>query len=84
MGTVSVCQYSACAAIQAGVDDIDRQTQYVLLALYTSGKGVDHPACIELMKNPPKSLDEFSAAMQALPEEAWGAGRPLWDVRDPI
>jgi hypothetical protein len=71
-------------AIQAGVDDIDRQTQYVLLALYTSGKGVEHPACIELIKSPPKSLDDFYHAMQALPEEAWEAGPPLWDVHDPI
>lgn len=66
-------------AVEAGIDDLDRQTQYVLLALYTSGKGVEHPACVALMKKPPVSLDDFYAAMQALPEDTWNAGTPLWD-----
>lgn len=68
-------------AIEAGVDDLDRQTQYVLLALYTSGKGADHPLCVEFMKAPPKSLDEFQKVMQELPELVWEAGLPIWDVK---
>lgn len=69
-------------AIDAGVDDLDRQTQYVLLALYTSGRGVEHPACIELMKNPPKSLDDFHTAMQALPAEVWNSEPALWEGKE--
>jgi hypothetical protein len=45
----------------------------------TTGKGVDHPACIELMRSPPNSLDDFYAAMQALPEGVWNAGPALWN-----
>lgn len=71
-------------AVEAGIDDLDRQTQYVLLALYTSGKGVEHPACVELMKKPPKSLDDFFKAMQALPEDVWNAGPALWDAGKPL
>jgi hypothetical protein len=65
-------------AATAGIRDIDRQTQYLLLALFTSGKGVEHTACIELLKKPPESLDEFSRALQALPSSVWEAGPPLW------
>lgn len=68
-------------AHDAGVDDLDRQTQYLLLALYTSGRGVEHPACIKLMKSPPKSLDEYYAEMQKLPEDVWNAGPPLWGAQ---
>ncbi len=66
-------------AIEAGVDDIDRQAQYVILALYTSGAGVKHPACVALMKSPPAALDDFYDALQALPDEVWKAGKPLWE-----
>lgn len=65
-------------AIEAGIHDLDRQTQYVLLAMYTSGAGVEHPECVALMKDPPKGLPEFFGAMQALPEAAWEMGPPLW------
>lgn len=65
-------------AVAAGIRDIDRQTQYLLLALFTSGKGVEHSACIELLKTAPESLDEFSRALQALPSSVWDAGPPLW------
>jgi hypothetical protein len=65
-------------AVAAGLDDIDRQTQYVLLALYTTGKGVEHPELKAFMKHPPKTLDEFSDGLQALPDEVWDAGQPLW------
>ena len=65
-------------AIALGLDDIDRQTQYVLLALYTSGKGVEHPQLKAFMKHPPKTLNAFSEGLQALPDEVWEAGTPLW------
>lgn len=62
----------------AGIDDLDRQTQYLLLALCTSGYGVDHPACVQIMESPPAALHAFFDAMQNLPDEAWYAGPPLW------
>jgi hypothetical protein len=66
---------------KAGVDDLDRQTQYMLLALYTSGRGVEHPACVEFMKHAPKTLDDFYTKIQALPQPVWDAGQPLWDTK---
>ncbi|OWY31425.1 hypothetical protein CEJ42_00850 [Herbaspirillum robiniae] len=66
-------------AMAAGLSDIDRQTQYVLLALYTSGRGTEHPAMQALMANPPNSLDGYYAAMQAMPADVWEAGEPLWN-----
>lgn len=70
-------------AATAGIDDLDRQTQYLLLALFTSGQGVEHNACIELLKKPPESLGEFFSAMQALPASVWDAGPPLWSSSFP-
>ena len=70
-------------ALDAGIDDLDRQTQYVLLALYTSGKAMEHPLFIAFMKNPPASLDAFYDAVQALPESVWEAGPPLWAQYEP-
>ncbi len=67
-------------AIKSGVTDIDRQAQYVLLALYTTGKGVEDPLCISLMAHPPKSLDNFHAAINNLPARVWAAGPPLWET----
>jgi hypothetical protein len=31
------------------------------------------------MRHPPQSLDDFYAAMEALPEAVWDAGPPLWE-----
>jgi hypothetical protein len=70
-------------ALDAGIDDLDRQTQYVLLALYTSGKAMEQPLFIEFMKNPPASLDAFYDALQALPKTVWEAGPPLWEAYEP-
>ncbi|UQV44104.1 hypothetical protein KIV45_19810 [Janthinobacterium lividum] len=67
-------------ALDAGIDDLDRQTQYVLLALYTSGKAMEQPQFVALMKNPPASLDAFYDALHALPNTVWEAGPPLWDA----
>ncbi|MEG0881735.1 MAG: hypothetical protein RSF79_09590 [Janthinobacterium sp.] len=68
-------------ALDAGIDDLDRQTQYVLLALYTSGKAMEQPQFIAMMKNPPASLDAFYDALHALPNTVWEAGPPLWDAQ---
>lgn len=70
-------------ALDAGIDDLDRQTQYVLLALYTSGKAMEQPSFIAFMKNPPASLDAFYDALQALPTSVWEAGPPLWEAYEP-
>jgi len=67
------------AAISAGLGDIDRQAQYLVVALYTSGKGVEHPAFKALLKSPPLTLDELAKGIQDLPDEVWDAGPPLWD-----
>ncbi len=69
-------------ALAAGIDDLDRQTQYLLLALYTSGAGIEHPDFARLMQRPPASIDEFYEAMQALSDDAWGAGPPIWALED--
>ena len=70
-------------ALDAGIDDLDRQTQYVLLALYTSGKAMEQPLFIAFMKNPPASVDAFYDAIQALPQTVWEAGPPLWEAYEP-
>jgi hypothetical protein len=35
----------------AGIGDIDRQAQYALLTLFTSGKWIEHPTFVEFIKN---------------------------------
>ena len=72
------------AAIAAGVNDLDRQTQYVLLALYTSGEGLLHPAFKAFIAHPPKDLEGFHQRMQELPDEVWNAGQPLWGAQEEI
>ncbi|AON53073.1 hypothetical protein [Herbaspirillum seropedicae] len=73
-----VAQYQKRAAA-AGLRDIDRQTAYVLVALYTSGKGVERPEFKKVMEHPPASADEFSDAMIGLPQSVYDSGTPLWD-----
>lgn len=81
------------AAIAVGLDDTDRQAQYLMVALYTSGKGVEHPAFSALMKSPVLALDELAKGIQDLSDEVWDAGPALWGapasdeqrvVREPI
>ena len=67
-------------ALDAGIDDLDRQSQYVVLALYTSGKAMEQPQFVALMKNPPASVDAFYDALHALPNTVWEAGPPLWEA----
>ncbi|EJN07161.1 DUF4123 domain-containing protein [Herbaspirillum sp. YR522] len=63
----------------AGIDDADRQVQCLLLALFTSGAGMKHAALEALLRSPPQSPDAFMAAVQALPEEIYKMGVPLWE-----
>jgi hypothetical protein len=65
-------------AAQAGLHDVDSQVQYLLLALFTSGKGVEHPVFKAFMKSRPATLNDLSQGIQDLPEEVWNAGGPLW------
>lgn len=65
-------------AADAGLDDLDRQTQYVLVGLYTCGQGLKHRDFENYMKAPPQSFDAFAAGLQELPNEVWEAGEPLW------
>lgn len=66
-------------ALAAGLDDIDRQAQYVLLALYTSGQGVACPEFRALLKTPPTCLDALAQGIQDLPDAVTNAGLPLWE-----
>ncbi|WP_457825125.1 hypothetical protein, partial [Staphylococcus aureus] len=58
---------------------IDRQTAYVLLALYTSGKGLEQPEFKQVMAHPPASSDAFSDALIGLPQRVYDSGQPLWE-----
>ncbi len=68
------------AAADAGLNDIDRQAQYVLLALYTSGKGLEQPEFKAFMKTAPAGFNEFADGIAGLPERVWNSGPPLWDA----
>jgi len=74
-----VAQYQK-RAVSAGLKDIDRQTAYVLLALYTSGKGVEQPVFKQVMAHPPVSPDAFSDALIGLPQRVYDSGQPLWEA----
>jgi hypothetical protein len=66
-------------AIEYGLKDIDRQAQFVILALYTSGRGIERPELKAYMKKPPADRKGFSDGLQALPDTVWEAGPPLWE-----
>jgi Domain of unknown function (DUF4123) len=70
-------------AAAAGVKDIDRQAQCVLLALYTSGKAFEQPEFKAFMKSPPATFDAFHKGLQALPDSVWEAGPALWSALPP-
>ncbi|OWY30663.1 hypothetical protein [Herbaspirillum robiniae] len=67
-------------AKRSGLDDVNRQTYYLLLALYTSGKGIERPEVKALMAHPPVSDDAFNDALTNLPQAVWESGKPLWDT----
>ena len=67
------------SALAAGLKDLDRQTQFTLLGLYTSGRAYDQPEFKQFMAKAPESLDAFYAGIQALSDKVWNAGPPLWE-----
>jgi hypothetical protein len=69
-------------AIDYGLKDIDRQTQFVILALYTSGRGIERPELKAFMMSAPQDRKRFSDGLRDLPDVVWNAGPPLWELRD--
>ena len=67
-------------ALAAGLKDLDRQTQFTLLGLYTSGRAYEQPEFKQFMVRPPESLDAYYKGIQALSDRVWNAGPPLWDA----
>jgi hypothetical protein len=66
-------------ALAAGLNDLDRQTQFTVLGLYTSGRAYEQPEFKRFMTKPPESLDAFYKGIQALSDDVWNAGPPLWE-----
>ena len=71
-------------ALAAGVNDIDRQTQFALIGLYTSGHAYETPEFKHFMAKPPESLNAFYDGIQALPDTVWNAGPPLWESKSGV
>jgi len=67
-------------AVAAGLKDLDRQTQFALLGLCTSGRAYEQPEFRQFMAKPPESLDTFYKGIQALSDSVWNAGPPLWEA----
>lgn len=63
-----------------GLRDLNEQVQFLMLAIYTSGRYMEHPLIAERFASPcvqpERSFEEW---FSALPECIWTAGRPLWD-----
>ena len=66
-------------ALAGGLNDLDRQTQFTVLGLYTSGRAYEQPEFKRFMAKPPESLDDFYKGIQALSDDVWNAGPPLWE-----
>lgn len=68
-----------CDSLAHGVTMLDDQVQYLLLALYTSGRFREHHSVIErLAENAVAMPDSFTDWAMALPEDVWLTGIPLW------
>ena len=65
-------------AVERGLKDLDRQTQYVLLALYTSGQAGEQAELKAFLKTQPAAFAAFYKGLQALSDAVWEAGPPLW------
>lgn len=62
-----------------GLGGLDDQTQFLLLALYTSGRCLEHhEVALRLAVPAGAHGNAFQDWMDALPDEAWLAGQPLW------
>ncbi|CAJ0772633.1 DUF4123 domain-containing protein [Ralstonia chuxiongensis] len=67
------------AARQHGLYDFDDQTQYLLIALYTSGQFVGHPEVTARLSIDATAHEQsFGDWATSLPESIWNTGLPLW------
>ena len=63
-----------------GLIDVDDHVQYLILALYTSGKFREHPLVEARLKVPQsQQTTPFADWVIHLPEEVWATGKPLWE-----
>jgi hypothetical protein len=66
-------------ARQQGLHDQSNHILFLMLALYTSGRFVEHPTVTEWLISQPKPLEqEFVDWFKALPENLWELGATLW------
>jgi Domain of unknown function (DUF4123) len=65
-------------AKRIGLDGMDDQTQFLLLALYTSGRFTEHPVIQALLQSRAQELKPFASHVEALPDSVWDTGLPLW------
>ena len=68
-------------AHKQGIIGLDDCTQYLLLALYTSGNFQNSPVVKDLLSGWRSGLESFSDFISSLPEEIWYSGVPLWSAR---
>ncbi|NMV41913.1 DUF4123 domain-containing protein [Ralstonia insidiosa] len=67
------------AARHHGLQDFDEQTQYLLIALYTSGRFVEHPeAQLRLTVDATTHGQSFGDWAANVSDSIWDAGVPLW------
>ncbi|NSX06298.1 DUF4123 domain-containing protein [Cupriavidus gilardii] len=68
------------AARAHGLDDLDEQVQFLLLALYTSGRFAQHPIAQQRLKKPASEhAQSFADWTAGVPDAVWESGRPLWE-----
>jgi hypothetical protein len=72
------------SALAAGLDDLERQTQYVLFALYTSGKGLEDEEFQRFILRAHTSSDAFYEQIQKLTDRVCQVGKPLWEATKTI
>lgn len=69
------------AARRQGLESLDDQTQYMLLALYTSGEFLSHPHVRQRLDSNAEDHDEdFSTWAMQVPDEVFALGEPLWSA----
>ncbi len=72
-------EHQLAAARQRGIETIDDLVQYALLALYTSGRFVEHPVVAQGFSGNESVLQkEFTNWALSRPEGVWNCGQPLW------
>ena len=62
-----------------GLESLDDQAQYAMLALYTCGECLKHPHVQSRLAAPAAACAEsFSAWAMAVPDDVFSTGKPLW------